>query len=176
MGINKRVMNSKLVQNRMEKQLGDSFEERNWGEFINILSKNDKLAEKYLSVFVEGEVFPLIASSYLEHVGKVTEANENSSNHLFQIFKETRTGLQTYLDNNNKELTPEERMNVGNQILEINRMAIKLDADNKSFLLKIVGAIGTPLALLGVAVLVGQANKNQELSSNEVDTLEEVND
>ena len=101
----------------MEKQLGDSFEERNWGEFINILSKNDKLAEKYLSVFVEGE-FSFDSSSYLEHVGKVTEANENSSNHLFQIFKETRTGLQTYFDNNNKELTPEERMNVGNQILE----------------------------------------------------------
>ncbi|SFB20468.1 hypothetical protein SAMN04488072_109162 [Lentibacillus halodurans] len=122
----------------------------------------------------------MIASNYIEHVGKITEANNNSSNHLFQLFKATRTGLQTFLDNNTKELTPEERMIVGNQNLEINRMAIKLDADNKSYLLKIVGAIGTPLALLGVAVLAGIANNNQqELSSNEVfgeDTDEDSND
>ncbi|HDR4845318.1 TPA: hypothetical protein QCR58_005066 [Bacillus cereus] len=169
MEIKKRIMNSKLVQNRMKKELDDSVRENNWEKVINILSKNDKLAEKYLSVLVESEILPLIASNYIEFVGKIIEVSGNSSDHVFQLLKESSAGLQKYLDNNAKELTAEERMYIGNQILEINKMAIKLDTDNKSFLLKLVGAIGTPLALIAAAVLVGVANKNElELTSNEM--------
>ncbi|MGY3419185.1 hypothetical protein ACVWY4_005414 [Bacillus mycoides] len=169
MEIKNRIMNSKLVQNKMEKELDVSVRENNWTKVINILSKNDKLAEKYLSVLVESEILPLIASNCIELVGKIIEESGNSSDHVFQLLKESSAGLQTYLDNNAKELTVEERMYIGNQILEINKMAIKLDEDNKSFRLKLVGAIGTPLALIAAAVLVGLANKNElELASNEM--------
>lgn len=145
----------------LESELMESAKNGNFVECMEILSKDKKLAGKYLDTFVNEEFFPEIAQKYVESMGEIIGSNNKSSDNLYQLFRETRLGLQNYLNDNVKDLTPEDRKYVGEQIMDLNRLAVQLDKDNKTFLLKIAGSIGGALAFVGLAVAKAIANKNE---------------
>lgn len=172
MGIKDKVMDSKVGQFILEKQVQDSIQESGFVGALKVLSKNEKIATKYLEIITQSEGFHQMATEYVKQMGEVSNSNNRSSDHLYDLFKETRKGLQTYLDNNSGELTIEEKMYIGEAILEIARMGTKLDEDNKSFLLKLAGVIGAPVAIVGVVVLAGLASNNQHELGYEEDEEE----
>lgn len=155
-------MNSTIGQNVLEQQFQKSVEENDWTESFKILSKNEKFADKFLELITQSDIFHQMATEFMNQMGEVTNSNNKSSDQLFELFKETRSGLQAHLDNNFNELTEEERLQIGQQILEVARMGAQLDANNKAFLLKVAGIIGTPLAVLGAIAITSMANNNQQ--------------
>lgn len=159
----------------LERKLIENANDQNFVGVMEILSKDKKLAEKYLDTMVNSDVFPEFAKMYVESIAEIIESNNKSSDKLFRLFEDTRADLQSYLNDNVKELSSEERKYVGEQILELVKMAVKLDHDNKNFLLKIAGTIGGALAFIGVAIAAGIANNN-ESSNYAIDSNEDDED
>ena len=90
---------------------------------------------------------------YVESLGEIVKSNDKSSDHLYQLFNDTREGLQNYLNENVDKLTPEERKGVSEQIFELVRIGVQLDKDNKAFLLRIANVVGGVVGLVGMAII-----------------------
>ncbi|MFB1082503.1 hypothetical protein [Jeotgalibacillus sp. JSM ZJ347] len=160
-----------IKTNYLERKFVEALKDHDGNEVLNVLSKDKKLSEKYLKEIAKIDFFPEMVENYLDSLNDIVKSNEHSSDKAFEIFKETREGLQNYLSENSKDLTPEERMKLGEQILEVAKMASKLDADNKKFWLTIANVIGGTLILAGAGVAQTLINKN-EVSEEERDILE----
>jgi hypothetical protein len=146
-------------------QLAEYVKNNDFNSVAKILSKDEALAEKFMDLITNDGNFVESAAKLVESMENLITSNDKSSDHLFQLFKDTRQGLQHYLDNNGNNMAPEERAFVREQIQELVRMAIKLDADNKSWLMKMAsnlrGTVGF-LALGAAALALLKLRSNED--------------
>ena len=136
-------------------------------QFLAMMPEMDKeVALKAISQFPE---FTKFARSALEDTTKALEAaldsNERSQAQVHEIHLERLAILKAELD---KDLTPDERMRVLDDIREVGEKSAAKDAENKEFLaeqftVKAITTVATVLALLvfvGARVLIqGGASK-----------------
>jgi len=168
--IKDKVLDSNVGQNILGRQIKRSLEENDQVGVFKVLARNEKFADKYLEMISNSEGFHQIVTEFMKQISEVNKSNDKSSDHLFELFKDTRKGLQTYLDNNSDSLTSEEKKDYLEQIMEIAKMGDKLDADNKTFSLKLAAIIVTPLAIAGSIVLSSLVNSgDKELTYGEDD-------
>lgn len=125
-------------------------------QFLAMMPEMDKeVALKVISQFPE---FTKFARSALEDTTKAFEgaldSNERSQTKVYEIHLERLAILKAELD---KELTPDERMRVLDDIREVGESAAAKDTENKKFLAEqfTMKALSMAVTVLALLVFVG---------------------
>lgn len=151
----------------LEQKLNEAMEDGNMSKFFEIISQDKKLAGEFLNKIQDSDNFTEVVKEAMKGWEKVLDQNQLTNVEVIKMIQETRSGLQKYLDENIELLSREERQEVLAQIIELAKMMVQFDKDNKNFLIKIAGFIGTGVALIGVASLAVIAQKQDVIDMAE---------
>ncbi|OHX51665.1 hypothetical protein [Planococcus faecalis] len=140
---------SALTASRFRKAV----ESGNTSKVFEMISQDKDLSKRFLNEFVDSDNFLNQVKEAMSGWKEVLNQNASANSEVAGMIRETRTGLQNYLDQNIENLNREERKDVLIQIMELAKMMSEFDKDNKNFLLGIAGFIGGTLTIVGVAAL-----------------------
>lgn len=155
----------------LEQKLNEVMEDGEMSKMFEIISQDKKLAGEILSKIQDSDNFSEIVKEAMNGWDKILEQNRLTNVEVTNMIQETRSGLQKYLDENIELLSKEERKEVLTQILELAKMMMQFDRDNKNFLLKMAGIVGTGVVVIGIAsvAVISQKQDVIEMSKEKDD-------
>ncbi|MFY0519327.1 hypothetical protein ACOMCU_16090 [Lysinibacillus sp. UGB7] len=142
MGVKQFYLNTKLKE---------AAEVGNLSKIFEIISQDEKLAENFLKEFVDSNHFHEVIKEAMVGWNKILDQNQLVNTETLKMLHDTRDGLLNYLNSNVKDLSKEEREHVLSLVMELAKMMWEINKENKGFLLKMAGAVGTGIALVGLA-------------------------
>lgn len=155
----------------LEQKLNEAIDDGDMSKMFEIISQDNKLASELLSKIQDSDNFSVVVKEAMNGWDKVLDQNQLNNLEVTKMIQETKSGLQKYLDENIELLSREERQEVLTQIMELAKMMMQFDRDNKNFLLKMAGIIGTGVAVIGIASIAVITQKHDviEISEKEDD-------
>lgn len=142
MGVKQFYLNTKL---------NEAAEVGNLSKIFEIISQDEKIAENFLKELVDSNHFHEVITEAMVGWNKILDQNQLVNTETLKMLHDTRDGLLNYLNSNVKELSKEEREHVLSLVMELAKMMCEINKENKGFLLKMAGAVGTGIALVGLA-------------------------
>lgn len=152
-----------LPRNRMIKKVKEINTDEEFAKAVQKLSKSKNFAVNAKDIANSIPDLYQFAKTYAEQLEQIIDSNERTTDKTLDILGKTNDGLLKYLEVKGDNLTPEERKDVLINIMEINKMIVDTNKENKEFLnhLKKAGGIVAAIALLALGAMINGSSNDK---------------